>query len=81
MIHLSFFQSDLILKGYHFKSHGKWECSSLWWRGEHTSLLVAAALSFELGAVTSANSQPVVVCPRFDPEEEGVVVGLSTIKK
>lgn len=30
-----------------------------YWRIKHTSLLVAAALSFELGAVTSANSHPV----------------------
>lgn len=28
-----------------------------------TNLLVAATLSFELGAVTSANSQPVVAVP------------------
>lgn len=29
-------------------------------RKKNTSLLAAVALSFELGAVTSANSQPVV---------------------
>lgn len=38
---------------------------------KRTSLLVAAAVSLELGAVTSASSQPVAPFERFGPVEAG----------
>lgn len=38
-------------------------------RREPTNLLAAAALSFELGAVTSANSHPVVPFVGFETAE------------
>lgn len=49
------------------------------YKKERTSLLTAVAPSFELEAVTSANSQPVVPVDRLGTAEDTPVEGLSTI--
>lgn len=46
-----------------------------------TSLLAAAALSFELGAVTSANSQPVVPSTWFKAADVGWSAATTTTMK
>lgn len=47
----------------------------------NTSLLAAVAFSFELGAVTSANSQPVVPLAGLGPAEGGVSAAATMTKK